>query len=166
MNICDSDCAGRRSFHREPPQAPPDHARRRWALEGSATRSRSSCFRKPTCTHEAGSTRAVGRQDVGLNALRTTDLVHATADATETAEERRATVIGTATVTALGPLSAHNVRTENRYIITTFATHEPTQIGTSRVTGSRRDYRALDKCEAEPRVAPTQSAPGNPAQPE
>ncbi len=92
MNICDSDCAGRRSFHREPPQAPPDHARRRWALEGSATRSRSSCSRKPTCTHEAGSTRAVGRQDVGLNALRTTDLVHATADATETAEERRATV--------------------------------------------------------------------------
>jgi hypothetical protein len=30
----------------------------------------------------------------------------------------RTTVIGTATVTALGPLSAHNVRTENRYIIT------------------------------------------------
>jgi hypothetical protein len=28
---------------------------------------------------------------VGLNALRTTDLVHATADATETAEERRST---------------------------------------------------------------------------
>ena len=30
---------------------------------------------------------------MGLNALRTTDLVHATADATETAEERRATVM-------------------------------------------------------------------------
>ena len=47
---------------------------------------------KPSCTHEAGSTRAVGRQDVGLNALRPTDLVHAMADATETAEERRSTV--------------------------------------------------------------------------
>ena len=42
----------------------------------------------------------------------------------------RTTVIGTATVTALGPLSAHSVRTENQYIITTFPTPEPTQNGT------------------------------------
>ncbi len=36
MKICVSDCVGRRSFHREPAQARRDHARRRWALEGSA----------------------------------------------------------------------------------------------------------------------------------